>query len=77
MADQRQSRILLIGMMGAGKSTVGRLLARRLACPYLDSDEQVEAMTGKTVPQIMLESGEPAFRAEERKAKGLEGAKTP
>jgi shikimate kinase len=68
LADQRQSRILLIGMMGAGKSTVGRLLAVRLACPYLDSDEQVEARTGKTVPQIMRESGEPAFRAEERKA---------
>jgi shikimate kinase len=67
-------RILLIGMMGAGKSTVGQLLATRLGWPYSDSDTEVEQRTGKTVPQIFAASGEPAFRAEETKV--LEEAAT-
>lgn len=58
-------RILLIGMMGAGKTTTGRLLAAKLGWPYLDSDEEIERQTGKTVPEIWKEQGEPAFRAEE------------
>jgi shikimate kinase len=74
LADERRRRVLLIGMMGAGKSTTGRLLAARLGWPYFDSDEQVEAQTGKSVPEILRQSGEPAFRAEERKA--LESAAT-
>ncbi len=57
--------ILLVGMMGAGKTTVGRALARRLGWGYLDSDEEVESRTGRTVPQIFDEGGEAAFRAEE------------
>lgn len=61
-------------MMGSGKSTVGRLLAGRLGWPYLDSDEQVVARTGKTVPQLFAERGEPAFRFEEEQA--LEAATT-
>src|SRR2546423_14201225 len=52
-------------MMGAGKSTVGRTLADRLGWQYLDSDEQVEATTGKTVPGIFASEGEAAFRHQE------------
>ncbi len=55
-------------MMGSGKTTTGRLLAARWGWPFLDSDEQVEAATGRSVPQILRESGEAAFRAEERRA---------
>jgi shikimate kinase len=67
MADEPR-RVLLIGMMGSGKSTTGRLLATRLGWPYLDTDEQVQARTGRSVPQIIEESGEAAFRVEERQA---------
>jgi shikimate kinase len=58
-------RVLLIGMMGAGKSTTGRLLAERLGWPYLDSDDEVERQTGRTVPEIWKADGELAFRTEE------------
>jgi shikimate kinase len=54
--------IVLVGMMGAGKSAVGRRLARRLGRPLLDSDRQVEEMTGRTVPEIWRADGEAAFR---------------
>jgi shikimate kinase len=58
-------RVLLIGMMGAGKTTTGRLLARRLDWPFLDSDDEIERRSGRTVPQIWKEEGEAAFRREE------------
>lgn len=58
-------RVLLIGMMGAGKTTTGHLLSRQLAWPYLDSDEEIERQTGQTVPQIWKARGEAAFRVEE------------
>jgi shikimate kinase len=57
--------IVLVGMMGAGKSTVGRLLARRMDRPFLDSDVLLEEQTGRTVAQIFADEGEAAFRAVE------------
>jgi shikimate kinase len=58
-------RLVLVGMMGAGKTTVGRMVAERLGWRYLDSDEQVMAATGRSVAELFAEHGEAAFRAEE------------
>jgi shikimate kinase len=58
-------RILLVGMMGAGKTTTGQLVAQRLGWDYADSDADVEALTGLTVPEIFDRDGEPAFRRAE------------
>jgi shikimate kinase len=55
-------RILLVGMMGCGKTTTGALVARRLGWEYRDSDGDVEALTGRTVPEIFAADGEAAFR---------------
>jgi len=56
------SHIVLVGMMGAGKSSVGRALARRLDRELLDSDEMIEKREGRTVREIWSDDGEPAFR---------------
>jgi shikimate kinase len=58
-------RILLVGMMGAGKTTTGQLVAHRLGWDYRDSDADVESVTGLTVPELFARNGEPAFRAAE------------
>ena len=60
--DCTDRHIVLVGMMGAGKSSVGRVLAERLDRTLLDSDEMIEARTGRTVREIWNIDGEPAFR---------------
>ncbi len=62
-----QRSIVIVGMPGAGKSSVGRKLAARLGLPFIDSDDAVEAAAGMTVEQIFDQLGEPAFREGERK----------
>jgi shikimate kinase len=54
--------IVLIGMMGAGKSTVGRRLAGRLNLPFVDADTEIESAAGMTIPEIFEAHGEPHFR---------------
>jgi shikimate kinase len=56
------SHLVLIGMMGVGKSTVGRMVAAELDRPLFDSDEMIEERTGRTVREIWETDGEPAFR---------------
>lgn len=58
--------VVLVGFMGAGKSTVGRLLARRLGVPFADSDDVIAGRTGRTPREIFATDGEAAFRALER-----------
>jgi shikimate kinase len=63
MATTRQIRnIALIGFMGTGKSSVGRMVADQLHFAFLDTDELIESRAGKSVSAIFTEQGEPAFR---------------
>jgi shikimate kinase len=57
-----QRPVVLVGMMGAGKSTVGRRLALRLGLPFLDADTEIEAAAAMTIPEIFEIHGEPHFR---------------
>lgn len=61
-------RIVLVGFMGAGKSTVGPLLARRLGWEFVDLDQEIEAEAGRPVSEIFAREGEAGFRARERAA---------
>lgn len=54
--------ITLTGFMGSGKTTVGRILADALGCPFLDLDELIVKKAGKPIPDIFAQDGEPAFR---------------
>ena len=54
--------IVLVGMMGAGKSTIGRRLAARLRLPFTDADNEIEAAAGMSIPDIFETHGEPHFR---------------
>jgi shikimate kinase len=54
--------IVLVGMMGAGKSTIGRRLSARLRLPFLDADTEIETAAGMSIPDIFETHGEPHFR---------------
>lgn len=66
----RISRIVLVGFMGAGKSTVGALLAQRLQWRFLDADTVLEERSNATIADIFTRHGEPAFRTLEAKVIG-------
>src|ERR671926_524537 len=59
--------IVLVGMMGAGKTTIGRRLAARLQLPFVDADCEIERAAGKTIPEIFADHGETYFREGERR----------
>ena len=61
-------RVYLMGFMGAGKTTVGRMLAVRLGWPFVDLDDDVEAAAGRSVRDIFAERGESGFRGLEHEA---------
>jgi shikimate kinase len=60
-------RVILIGPMGSGKTTIGSLLAQRLGLNFRDTDHLIEEQEGKTVSQIFLDQGEDAFRVIEKR----------
>jgi len=59
--------VVLVGMMGAGKSTIGRRLAVRLGAPFVDADHEIERAAGCTIPEIFEKYGEAGFRDGERR----------
>ena len=66
LADRLGGRpLVLVGMMGAGKTTVGRRLASRLKRQFIDSDEEIEAAAQMSIPEIFEQRGEAEFRAGE------------
>lgn len=66
-AERPERSIVLVGLMGAGKSSVGRRLAKRLDLPFLDADNEIESAAGCAIPDIFALHGEAAFREGERK----------
>ncbi|MFY8210237.1 MAG: shikimate kinase [Caulobacter sp.] len=67
LAPLRDKTIVLVGLMGVGKSSVGRRLANVLGLPFRDADNEVEAAAGRSISEIFAELGEPAFRDGERR----------
>lgn len=65
-SDRHIVNLALIGFMGAGKTSVGRLVAEQLHFDYLDTDELIVSRTGRSISEIFKTDGEPAFRALER-----------
>ena len=62
-----QRPIVLVGLMGAGKTSVGRRLAEKLGIPFVDADHEIEAAAGKSIKEIFADHGEPYFREGERR----------
>ncbi|MEU5636459.1 shikimate kinase [Streptomyces rishiriensis] len=61
-------RVVLVGPMGVGKSTVGQLLAERLGVAYRDTDDDIVAEAGRSIAEVFVDEGEAAFRAMEKRA---------
>ncbi len=67
VAFLRARSIILVGMPGAGKSSVGRRLAKRLGLSFVDADEEIERAAGMSIPEIFAKCGEKVFRAGEKR----------
>lgn len=63
----RERTIALVGLMGVGKTTIGRKLAQTLGLPFHDADHEIEAAAGCSIPEIFAKMGEEEFRAGERR----------
>lgn len=76
LTDRLDRPIVLVGLMGAGKSTVGRRLARRLDLPFVDSDAEIEGAAGLSAAEVYEKFGEKDFRDGERRlvARLMDGA---
>src|SRR4051812_50151858 len=59
--------VVLVGLMGAGKTSIGRRLAARLGLPFRDADAEIELAAGRTIPELFARFGEPEFRDGERR----------
>lgn len=68
MAGEMADNVILVGFMGAGKSSVGRILATRLGRCFVETDEMITATEGRPIPEIFAEKGEARFRALEDEA---------
>jgi shikimate kinase len=66
-SDRRIVNLALIGFMGTGKTSVGRLVAEQLRFDYVDTDDMIQTATGRTINDLFKTDGEPAFRALEEK----------
>jgi shikimate kinase len=68
LRERLESRsIVLVGMMGSGKSSIGKRLAQRLALPFIDADSEIETAAAMTIPEIFSTRGEAEFRAGEKR----------
>ena len=67
-SPKKPEKVVLVGIMGAGKSTVGRHLADRLGYAFVDLDDEVEALAGRSIPEIFDAGGETLFRELEAEA---------
>src|SRR5688572_25090715 len=67
LSDRLDRPIVLVGLMGAGKSTVGRRLAKRLGLPFVDTDAEIEGATGHRWGELFERYGEAAYRDGERR----------
>ena len=68
MTDEMADNVILVGFMGAGKSSVGRILSRRLGLCFVETDEMIAAKEGRPIPEIFAAKGEAHFRALEEEA---------
>ena len=66
MRARLKKTVVMVGMMGAGKTAVGKALAHALNAPFLDSDAEIEKAANMTIPEIFERDGEPFFRLKER-----------